>query len=271
MVASEKHSQGAFLSSRSIFNSEIWIDKPPEYFKVFFYLYGKANHKGKTINGYTCERGEYFCSYSELIDQLEYHIGARKKKYNGVYMKRLMKYLRSKGAIDTTKHPRGNLIKVNNYDSFQDIKNYERTDERTADVSRSTPRSKKDDLSINKNDTRIKELQEKIPNCPYVQLMGMWNEITKFSPKMDKEELTETLKNKIRLRWKKHPDIEYWKKVFEKINETPWYNTQGKNNDWAAPFSWIFRNDDNHFKILKAKPKKEFVSRWSTSNDATPQ
>ena len=75
----QNFSSGAFVISRSIFESEIWY-KPPEYLKIWLYLIGKANHKGRKYKGYYCERGQYFCNYEELRGQLDYKIGYRNKK-----------------------------------------------------------------------------------------------------------------------------------------------------------------------------------------------
>jgi|TARA_B100000315_G_C14404846_1_gene508200 hypothetical protein len=89
----ENFSNGVFNISRSIFESEIWY-KPPEYLKIWLYLIRKANHKGRKYRGYFCERGQYFCDYNELREQLKYKIGYRNKIYGDFYMKNLMKYLR---------------------------------------------------------------------------------------------------------------------------------------------------------------------------------
>ncbi len=142
--------KGAFLVSRSIFESEIWF-KPPEYIKIWLYILGKANHRGRKYSGYYCERGQYFCNYKELANQIEYKIGYRKTKNHESRTKHLMKFLRNTQMIDTTKEPRGILITVLNYDKYQTLKNYERTNEGTNERTSNELNVNQECLSINKN------------------------------------------------------------------------------------------------------------------------
>ncbi|ODS33188.1 MAG: hypothetical protein SCARUB_01666 [Candidatus Scalindua rubra] len=148
---------GAFVVSRSIFESDIW-QKPPEYLKIWLYLIGKANHKGRKYRGYYCERGQYFCDYKELRDQLKYKIGYRSKIYGDFTPKNLMKYLRSTLMVTTMKKPRGLLITINNYDSYQVLGNYENTSEHSNENPTKTPDEHQSIPSINKNDKELKNL-----------------------------------------------------------------------------------------------------------------
>lgn len=171
MVKSLNHASGAFLVSRSLFDSEIWVVKPSEYVKTWMYLIGMANHYGKTIDGYWCERGQYVCTYKELTKQLEYNIGFRRKKYHDSFMKHLMKYLRSSLMIDTVKVPRGMIVTMHNYDYYQKLIHYERTDERTDERTTNEPRTNRQPLAINKNKKQLinykKEIKEKDKDfCP---------------------------------------------------------------------------------------------------------
>ena len=146
----ENFSKGAFILSRSIFESDLWF-MPPEYLKVWIYIIGQANHKGRKVRGYPCERGEYFCDYHELSEQLRYSIGYRKSASNESHMKNLMKFLRDTGRITTMKKPRGILINVLNYSKYQDLNNYEKTTEKTDEQTSCKLRSSNIALSINKN------------------------------------------------------------------------------------------------------------------------
>lgn len=119
--------KGAFIVSRSIFESDIWWSKPPEYLKIWMYLIGKANHKDRKYKGYHCKRGQYFCNYGELQDQLTYKIGGRDKICSKDMIKNMMRNLRKMGQITTAKTPRGTLITICNYDRYQNISNYENT------------------------------------------------------------------------------------------------------------------------------------------------
>lgn len=146
----ENFNSGAFVLSRSLFSSGIWF-MSPEYIKIWIYLIGKANHKGKKYKGYFCERGQYFCDYQELLDQLKYKIGYRKKTYNESFMKNLMKFLRKAGMINTMKKPRGILVTLINYSPYQALNNYEKTNEKTNEKTIDKPHENQRALSINKN------------------------------------------------------------------------------------------------------------------------
>jgi len=63
----QNNKEGAFLISRSLFDSDIWF-KPEWYLKLWIYFIGKANH---TNIGHF-KRGEYFMrrGYDELQEVL---------------------------------------------------------------------------------------------------------------------------------------------------------------------------------------------------------
>ncbi len=151
----ENLSNGAFVLSRSIFESDLW-QKPPEYLKIWIYLIGKANHKGRKYRGCYCERGQYFCDYAELRAQLSYKIGFRKKKCGDFTPKTLMKFLRSTLRITTMKKPRGVLITILNYDTYQALDNYEKTNEKTNEETTKKPQRNQMPPSINKNYKELK-------------------------------------------------------------------------------------------------------------------
>ncbi len=157
-MLSENHEKGAFQVSRSLFDSDIWF-KPPEYLKIWIYLIGKANHKAKKYKGFYCERGQYFCDYKELKEQLTYKAGYREIKPNENLMKDIMKHLRHTLRITTMKQPRGILITIVNYDKYQDLKNYESSNEATNETPTHPPHILQNPLSINKNgkNERMKE------------------------------------------------------------------------------------------------------------------
>lgn len=135
MTISKNHTKGAFQISRSLFDSHIFCQMPAEYLKIWIYLLGKANHKGHKYNGYYCARGQYHCTYDELVEQLVYKVGYRRNTCHEVrmkhLMKRLMKYLRDELMITSVKKPRGVLVSICNYDTYQVLDNYEKTTEHT--------------------------------------------------------------------------------------------------------------------------------------------
>ena len=196
IVTTQNFDSGAFVISRSIFESEIWY-KPPEYLKIWLYLIGKANHKGRKYRGYYCERGQYFCNYEELRGQLSYKIGYRNKKYGDFAPKTLMKYLRKTQRITTMKKPRGILVTIINYDIYQTLGNYDKTNEKTSEETTKKPQRNQKPLSINKNYKNEKN-EKNFKNI--------------YSQNSDEFRLSELLLNLILERNPEHkrPDLQKW-------------------------------------------------------------
>lgn len=131
MGLTPNHEHGYFLLSRSVFESDIWCLKPPEYAKLWVYLIGEAAHRDRTYRGYTLKRGQLFCSAKTLVEQMEYRVGYRTEGKSVSTVKRALKFLRDTGRITYVSAPRGYVITVLRYDEYQTSTNYERTSERT--------------------------------------------------------------------------------------------------------------------------------------------
>ncbi len=159
----DNHEEGAFIISRSLFDSDIWFLSPPEDLKVFIYLVGKAAYRRRKYKGYTLERGQYFCDSKELLEQLKYSIGYRKKVPNESFMKNLMKRLRKLHVIATTKEPRGMVVTICNYDHYQDLKMYEKTNEKTNEETTKKPRRNQECPSINKKEKNLRNKERNKP------------------------------------------------------------------------------------------------------------
>lgn len=112
---------GFTIWSRQTFESDVFYNKPPEWFKIWFYIVGHVAWKDNN----QFKRGEgYFC-WSEINGELK---GVSQGQYN-----KFIKWAKSAKQIDTHKTTRGNRILVLNYARFQDISNYEIKDERQAE------------------------------------------------------------------------------------------------------------------------------------------
>jgi hypothetical protein len=57
---------GAFVLSRKIFSSSIWI-KPSLYLKIWIWIIGRPNHDDQGKGGYLYKRGEFTTTYDEII------------------------------------------------------------------------------------------------------------------------------------------------------------------------------------------------------------
>jgi len=102
---------GAVLWARQTINSEIFIDKPDKWFKIWFYIVNKVKFKDEGIY----ERGEYFFKY----DWISEATGATRSQ-----IKHCIEWLKCALMIATRKTTRGMIIKVLMYDHFQTLDNY---------------------------------------------------------------------------------------------------------------------------------------------------
>ncbi len=142
---------GYYIKARCIQDSEIAI-APPHIREIWDWLLNKANHKDKKYAGFLVKRGQLFRTYYEIREGLSWMVGWRKMMYSENQTKRAMKYLRSRGMIDTRKEPRGVLVTICNYNTYQDPKNYESTYEATNEGTKHKPQVNHSGPSINNND-----------------------------------------------------------------------------------------------------------------------
>lgn len=115
MISEDEALDGCILIARKILLSEIW-NKPPAYFKIFFYILTKVNYSDTKL----FPRGTGFFNF-------------KKEQIPGVTQNQVYEFLRwaktlsygdSTTQITTQKTTRGIVIKVNNYNKYQNWKTY---------------------------------------------------------------------------------------------------------------------------------------------------
>ncbi|OJH15994.1 hypothetical protein BLX88_25885 [Bacillus obstructivus] len=162
---------GYILISRKLVESEIW-DKPPLYIKVWLYLLTKAQHK--QYKG--LKRGQIYTSIPEVREGCSWRVGFRKEKPTKDQIFQIIDWLRKPHEavyedetkatmITTTKATHGLLITIENYDFYQDSKNYESNDESTNDKRTKATREQRQPDNIKqecKNDKNEQEKNKKI-------------------------------------------------------------------------------------------------------------
>lgn len=118
---------GYILLSRKLIESEI-MRKPPLYLKVWVWMLLQAFHTQKNqIN-----RGQFRTSIPEIREAMSYYVGYRKVTPSKKEIFGILEWLRSpcegndKGTtIVTTKVIHGMVVTIENYDHYQNPKNYE--------------------------------------------------------------------------------------------------------------------------------------------------
>lgn len=115
MISENETLDGCILMARKILLSEIW-NKPPAYFKIFFYILTKVNYSDTKL----FPRGTGFFNF-------------KKEQIPGVTQNQVYEFLRwaktlsygdSTTQITTQKTTRGIVIKVNNYNKYQNWETY---------------------------------------------------------------------------------------------------------------------------------------------------
>lgn len=102
---------GATIWARQIIESEIFFNKPDKWFKIWFYLVNRANHKDCK----QFKRGACFMKYEWIAE-------ATKATRNEV--DHCIRWLKSAKQIATQKATRGFIVNVLNYDKFQTLEHY---------------------------------------------------------------------------------------------------------------------------------------------------
>lgn len=138
---------GCILLSRQILKSDIW-KKPPEYLKIFLYILLRVNHKDGLF-----PRGSNFFNFSD-------------ERLSGVTIDQIYKFLswaksEKVQILATQKSTRGVVIKVNNYDLYQDLENYKRQD-KPQDSGRTAAGQQQDNGRTINNNVIMKELNNVI-------------------------------------------------------------------------------------------------------------
>ena len=137
----EKIEKGAFLIARKLFDSEIWLEKPASWSKIWIYILGKVNHKPRG----SFDRGEgYFNFTKELL-----LIG---NDITNDMVKHFLQFARKAAMISTKRSTRGTRLKVLKYNNYQALSVYKSTNQNAI----ATPQQHDSRTTIHKNE-RIKE------------------------------------------------------------------------------------------------------------------
>jgi hypothetical protein len=135
--------QGSTIWARQTLESDIFYKKPDKWFKIWFFIINRVNHKDNK----QFKRAECFTTYTEISS----YTGAKVHQ-----IENCIKWLKSATMITTQKATRGMLISVLNYAKFQDaIKTKSHTE--SHDKSQTEARQKPDrSHTINNNDKNDK-------------------------------------------------------------------------------------------------------------------
>lgn len=102
-------------------------------------------------------------------------------------------------------------------------------------------------LSSSEADDALAPSDSKKEKAPYKEIVELYNEICVSLPKV--QEISEKRKRLIRTRWKRHPDLDYFRRLFQKAEDSDFLS--GRNGKWAGcNFDWLM-NENNAIKVLE--------------------
>lgn len=244
--------EGYYIKARCIQDSEISI-MPPYVREIWDWLLKEANHKDNKIKGTMIKRGQLIRTYKDIQEGLHWKKGYCKLTYKKWQCENSMKLLTKLQMITTTKTTRGLFITICNYCTYQNPKNYESHN----DSHKRATREPQTTDTINKKgnkDKKDKKKEEQNKEAPFSFnfTIDKWNE--KLEPKI--RQLSESRKDKLRVRLKERMFTDNYEKILEIIKTTPFL--QGSNDrGWTADFDWLIANDTNYLKVLEGKYKNK--------------
>jgi len=144
---------GATIWARQTLESEVFLNKPDKWFKIWFYIINKANH----IDNGKFKRGQAFVKYEWITEGT----GATKAQID-----HFIRWAKEAQMLATEKATRGMFINVLKYEVFQDLDNYK--SDTKSDLEATQKRHRSD--TINNNDNNDKNENKENIATPHGQL-----------------------------------------------------------------------------------------------------
>jgi len=165
--------EGGFtLWARQTIDSEIFYYKPDKWFKIWFYLVSKVSHKNNRL----FKRGEGLVTYEDI---------AYKTKATKTQIEKCLKWLRREGMLDERRTTRGNIKIVSKYDTFQDMKTYQKNGETNDKTIERRIEDEQKAVPINKNDKNVKNVKTNTSDLKVAGVEDLMNIFYKINPTLN--------------------------------------------------------------------------------------
>lgn len=152
----------AFQTSRSLFESEIWLTKPAWRSKVWIYLYWKVNHKDSN----QFSRWQWRFSYEKIYEECNLRAEWVKKDALANFFRVLKKWWN----LTTQQTTRWLIVTIVRYNDYQDLNNYWNNATNKVETNPKQTQNK----TINKNDKNVKNEKNTIQE-ELEQYLEKWN------------------------------------------------------------------------------------------------
>ena len=245
----ERITKGATLWARRTIESDIFYWKPPEWFKIWFYIVQSVNHSDKK----QFKRGEGYFNWSEIKNDLK---GVSHDQYN-----KCLKWLKWAKQIATRKTTRGNIIFVLNYDKYQTLQNYRSQAESQTESKAGAKQGQSKSQAINNNDKNVKNNNISKEIQPYGrddinQVYSFLKEKIGGSPDGSIAENRRFAKLLLDRMKKDYPDKDPIKQVCSLIDYGIEDSFHGKN---IASFKYLFYNTQKIIASVRNNKRKVVI------------
>lgn len=112
---------GYLIKPRKIFDSEMLMDAPPLYWKMWDWMVGKANFRESE----GVKRGQLFTSVEEMREAMSWKVGFRRERPTPGQIRSAYSAFKAEGMVEIQKTTRGLIITILKYDLYQNFENYE--------------------------------------------------------------------------------------------------------------------------------------------------
>ncbi|QCX33501.1 helix-turn-helix domain-containing protein [Caloramator sp. E03] len=119
-------------------------------------------------------------------------------------------------------------------------------------------------ITINNNNILLSSYEDSVNDksftqTPYEEIKNLFNNICVTLPKI--RDIKGSRQKTVRQRWKENPDINFFKDLFEKVNNSDFLS--GRSGKWKACFDWIIK-PSNLQKIIEGNyDNKDINNNWS--------
>ena len=212
---------GYVVWARKVIDSKIFCEKPAIWFKIWFYLISRVNHR-KT-GQYT--RGSALISYNQIIQATNASKGQVDKCF---------RWLRSVDMVSTHRSTRGMVVTIRNYNIYQDPKNYSVETKSTAGRNKVDTINKK--LRSNKD---LMSFQNKNNGIPHKEIIDLYHTILPELPRV--KVFTKKRNSMLNARWfedTKRQSLDWWDGYFKHVRESKFLMGDNKGV-WQANFEWL--------------------------------
>jgi len=220
-------SGGATIWARQTIDSEIFYDKPDKWFKIWFFLVNRVNHKPYR----KWKRGECHVTYKEIMV---------KTKATKSQVDHCIRYLKRDQMLATRKATRGMHLTIDKYCTYQDFDNYK--SDTKSEIKAKQKRHRSD--TINKNDKNEKNTSAKAEGN-----FSLEEEINKFRDKKSQ----------------KHVRIVGWFFAETKPNIPTLSVFKKEASRWMKDASILADYDDKQILRTYQYVKEKFPDDWNLS------